>query len=149
MEDRKLTGKGKIQIDVSIERSSENGSGREQDENDVDDHSGEESISTAEPMIEMNVAVGNFDSNPIFSTLLGNDEKYNEDDSSVGCNVDDVCSNRISPNENSDENSLRCNKVEINIKSDNISSLKKGTSKHKSSPFLTERSTKRIKVLKE
>ena len=97
-------------------------------------------------MIEMNLALGNFDSNPIVSSLLDSDQN----DNSTGKSDVDGSANNI--NRGNDIKGIDCIdgiSNESESTETKITSLlyksKPNTSTDDSTPFLQERSTKRRK----
>jgi hypothetical protein len=161
-----------IQIDVSLEkgekRNAHNGDDNKDDKEDSSNESDSnndavgENNASQKPMIEMNVALGNFDSNPIVSSLLNNDD--DEPDSLTGS--DDNENKRITDNEINelkDSNSPKRKCISLiqnmteegkssnvngntgSIANDNDGSQLEGKKDDNDSPFLTEISTRRLK----
>ncbi len=141
-----------IQIDLMLDKREEEidddaSNSNEKEDGDNEKHESEISLKEDQPIIEMNVTLGNFDDNPIVSSLLGqenpcpkNDDSEDESDFINGKDSDgeDGCdSNVILPLQEIDKSDALCNGVLSNIKT----SSGRGTA-----PLILEvRSTKRRK----
>ena len=93
-----------------------------------------------QPMIEMNVAIGNFDSNPVVSSLLDDDHDGNPTEK---CDVD-----RIRHNIDSDRGKsiIDSDCIDDDTKGSESDISGSHTSTEDSAPFLQVRSTKRRKT---
>jgi hypothetical protein len=142
------TQKEAIQIDLTMEKTGENSP--EEDDDGSESRIEEKSTKQNQQMIEMSVALGNFDSNPVVSTLLANDDDDASNDNEIS---------------NGDQNSTGNAADEVDhvitlssdVKEDKTGSKYSSSSntanndEHETddekveSPFLTEVSTKRYK----